>query len=194
MSPALRRPAILPRMEHVGTSHQFAAVAPGTPVTVRAHKYDGKEYRRWQVHFAESIDGGVRLEATFNSYVEGRTPFFGGDKAVEFFYADRGYNIIAGYSPEGLLRACYCNICTPATFVLTPEGPELHFIDLDLDVLVWPDGSCVVTDEDDFAENSVRYAYPEEIQVAAHQAVEELLTAVRDLHPPFDRLGLAAAP
>ncbi len=99
-----------------------------------------QEYRRWQVHFAALIDGGARLEATFASAVEGRTPFFGGDRAVEFFYADRGYNVIAGYAPNGTLRACYCNICTPATFVLTPDGPEVHFIDLDLDVLVWPDG------------------------------------------------------
>lgn len=161
-------------------------------MAVRAHKYDGKEYRRWQVHFVERIAGGARLEAVFNSFVEGRTPFFGGDRAVEFFYADRGYNVIVGYSPDGVLRACYCNICTPATFVLAPEGPEIHFIDLDLDVLVWPDGRCVVTDEDDFAENSVRYAYPVAIQEAAREAVEALLGAVRDRQPPFDRLGLAA--
>ena len=182
------------RVEQSDTSHQFADVAPGTAVAVRAHKYDGKEYRRWQVHFVERIDGGARLEATFNSFVEGRTPFFGGDRAVEFFYADRGYNVIAGYAPEGMLRACYCNICTPATFVLAPEGPEIHFIDLDIDVLVWPDGSCVVTDEDDFAENSVRYGYPVAIQEGAHAAVEALLAAVRDRRAPFDQLGLAAPP
>lgn len=181
-------------MEQADTNHHFYAVAPGTAVLVRAHKYDGKEYRRWQVHFVEHIDGGVRLETIFSSFVEGRTPFFGGDRAVEFFYADRGYNIIVGYSPEGVLRACYCNICTPATFVLSPEGPEIHFIDLDLDVLVWPDGSCVVTDEDDFAENSVRYGYPLELQQDARAAVAALLAAVRDRQTPFDQLGLAAAP
>jgi uncharacterized protein len=181
-------------MEYEDTSHKFAAVAPGIAVAVRAHKYDRQEYRRWQVNFVELIGGGARLEAIFNSFVEGRTPFFGGDRAVEFFYADRGYNVIVGYSPDGELRACYCNICTPATFVLAPEGPEIHFIDLDLDVLVWPDGSCVVTDEDDFAENSVRYAYLAAIQDAAREAVEALLAAVRDRQPPFDRLGLAAAP
>jgi protein associated with RNAse G/E len=180
-------------MEREDTSQQFAAVAPGTAVAVRAHKYDGREYRRWQVHFVELVGGGVHLEAIFNSFVEGRTPFFGGDRAVEFFYADRGYNVIAGYAPDGTLRACYCNICTPATFVLAPDGPEIHFIDLDLDVLVWPDGSCIVTDEDDFAENSVRYAYPATIQEGARTAVEALLTAVRDRQPPFDCLGLPAA-
>lgn len=181
-------------MDELTDASLIASLAPGTAVTVRAHKYDGREYRRWQVFFVEAIPGGALLDAVFNSFVEGRTPFFGGDRAVECFYSDRGYNVIAGYAPDGALRACYCNICTPATFVATAEGPEIHFVDLDLDVLVWHDGGCVVTDEDDFAENSARYAYPPETIAAARNAVEALLAAVRDRSAPFDRLGLAAAP
>lgn len=175
------------------TADRFADLAPGTPVTVRAHKYDGHEYRRWQVHHAAPIAGGARLEGVFNSFVEGRTPFFGGDRAVEFFYADRGYNVIVGYAPDGALRACYCNICTPATFVLGVDGPEVHFVDLDLDVLVWPDASCVVTDEDDFAANGARYGYSSATVRAARAAVAALIAAVRDRRPPFDALGLPAA-
>ena len=180
-------------MKRVDSAAFFSTIAPGTPVTVRAHKYDGREYRRWQVFFVEVVPGGVLLDGVFNSFVEGRTPFFGGDRAVEFFYADRGYNIVTGYAPDGTLRACYCNISTPSVFVQTAEGPEVHFIDLDLDVLVWPDGSCVVTDEEDFAENSVRYGYPPAIERDARAAVDALLAAVRDRSAPFDSLGLAAA-
>ena len=119
----------------------FAAVPAGTAVAVRAHKYDGVEYRRWQVHLVELRPGGGVFDAIFDKRVEGRTPFFGGDRAVEFFSADRGYNVLAGFAPDGALRACYCNICLPAAFVVAADGPELHFIDLDIDVLVWPDGS-----------------------------------------------------
>ena len=180
-------------MSDVDSETFFATIVPGTALTVRAHKYDGREYRRWQAFFVETVPGGALLEAVFNSFVEGRTPFFGGDRAVEFFYADRGYNVITGYAPDGTLRACYCNICIPASFVQAPEGPEIHFIDLDLDVLVWPDGGCVVTDEDDFAENIVRYSYPQAIQDDARAAVDALLAAVRDRGAPFDRLGLAEA-
>jgi len=180
-------------MNSSDTAARFAITPPGTAVTIRAHKYDGHEYRRWLVHFVGPIAGGARLEATFNSLVEGRTPFFGGDRAVEFFYDDRGYNVIVGYAPDGTLRACYCNICTPATFVLTQDGPEIHFIDLDLDVLVWPDGRCVVTDEDDFATNGARYGYPPAIRRAARDAVAALLHAVRERQDPFDQLGLSEA-
>src|SRR4051812_41416895 len=113
----------------------------GTPVTVRALKYDGHEYRHWQATYSAAVTGGMMLEAIFSKVVEGRTPFFGGDRAVEYFYSDRDYNVIAGYAPDGILRACYCNICTPAQFAETPSGAEISFVDLDLDFLVWPDGS-----------------------------------------------------
>ncbi len=73
----------------------------------------------------------------------------------------------------------------------TSDGPEVHFVDLDLDVLIWPDGSCVVTDEDDFATNSTRYSYPPAIEHDARAAVAALLEAVRELLAPFDQLGLS---
>lgn len=170
----------------------FGGVVPGTPVTIRAQKYDGQEYRRWQVEFAALVDGGARLEAVFSKVVEGRTPFFGGDRAVEFFYANRGYNVIAGFGPDGTLRACYCNICTPARFVLGADGPEVHFIDLDLDVLVWADGSCIVTDEDDFARNSDHYGYSVATRQEARAAVAALQRAVAAREDPFHALGLVA--
>lgn len=179
-------------MEEQGGPEVFAALAPGTAITIRAFKYDGREYRHWQADFAATVSGGVVLEAVFSAVVEGRTPFFGGDRAVEYFYADRGYNVIAGYDAAGALRACYCNIATPASFVAGADGPEIHFTDLDLDVLVHPDGRCEVTDEDDFARNSVVYAYPSAVREGARGAVSALLEAVDLRRAPFDLIGLAA--
>ncbi|MGN6361041.1 MAG: DUF402 domain-containing protein [Thermomicrobiales bacterium] len=169
-------------------AHPFAAVPVGTMVTIRAHKYDSAEYRRWTIEFAGAFAGGVRLETIFSSVVEGRTPFYGGDRAVEFFYTDRGYNIIAGFAPDGTPRGCYCNICRPAELVAGVDGPEVHFVDLDLDVIIAPDGACTVTDEDEFAQNAVRYGYPAAVQRAARRAVTKLLTAVRERQAPFDEL------
>jgi protein associated with RNAse G/E len=164
----------------------------GTPVTVRALKYDGHEYRRWQATYSAAVTGGMVLEAIFSKVVEGRTPFFGGDRAVEYFYSDRGYNVIAGYAPDGTLRACYCNICTPAQFLETPSGGEISFVDLDLDLLVWPDGRYELLDEDEFVQNSATYRYPQEVQAAARAAVSALQNAVREQIAPFDQIGLCS--
>ena len=171
----------------------FAGLPAGATVTVRALKYDGAEYRRWACRFAATVAGGVRLEAVFEPVVEGRTPFFGGDRAVEYFYTDRGYNVIAGYAPDGALRACYCNIATPARLAVAPGGAEVSFVDLDIDVLVAPDGACVVTDEDEFAANARRYGYAPAVRDGARAAVAALLAAVRERRPPFDRIGLDPA-
>ena len=164
----------------------------GTPVTVRALKYDRHEYCRWEAMYSAAIVGGAALEAISSTVVEGRTPFFGIDRAVKYFSTDRGYTMIAGYAPEGSLRACYCNICTSAHVADTPTGSEISFVDLDLDLLVWSDGRCVLTDEDEFAQNSVAYRYPQDVQAAARAAVSALQHAVCGHHHPFDRIGLLA--
>lgn len=162
----------------------------GAEVLVRALKYNGVEYRRWSARVETMTPEQIVLGAVFGPEVEGRTPFRGGDRALEFFYTSRGYNIIAGFSPAGVPRGCYCNICLPAAVVNAPSGGEIHFVDLDIDVLVAPDGTCVVADEDEFAVNARRFAYPEPVRAAARSAVDELLAAVRDRRSPFDRLGL----
>ena len=171
----------------------FPGLPAGTTITVRALKYDGAEYRRWSGTLRGRVAGGIVIEAVFSAVVEGRTPFFGGDRAVEWFWSDRGYNVIAGYAPDGALRALYCNICAPAEFVVGDDGPELRFLDLDLDVLVRPDGACVVTDEDEFARNAERYGYPLPVREGARASVAALLDAVRARRPPFDAIGLGAA-
>ena len=150
----------------------------GTPVTIRALKYDGREYRRWEAAYSAAVSGGMVLETIFSAVVERRKPFFGGDRAMEYFYTDRGCDVIAGYAPNGSLHACYCNICTPAQFTDTPTGAEFSFVDLDLALLIWPAGRCELTDEAEFAQNSVRYGYPQEVQAAARAAVSALQHAV----------------
>lgn len=164
----------------------------GAEVTVRALKFDRVEYRHWSARLRDISAGQVVLDATFGPEVEGRTPFFGGDLALEFFYMTRNYNVIAGFSPSGELRGCYCNICLPAQVIAGPQGGEVHFVDLDIDVVIEPDGGCTVTDEEEFVANSARYRYPTAVQAAARSAVADLLDAVAWRESPFDRLGLPA--
>lgn len=173
-------------------AHPFANLQPGDAITVRALKYDGTAYRRWVGHFCARAATSVSLMATFGPEVEGRSPFFAGDGAREYFYTDRHYNVIAGYAPDGVLRACYCNICQPARFLLTDAGAELRFVDLDIDVLVEPDGRCIVTDEDEFARNAQTYHYPAPVRAAAQAAIVTLLQHVRERQAPFDTIGLLA--
>ncbi len=92
----------------------------------------------------------VLLEAFFN---RDDTPFHGillgrGDRFVEIFYTDRWYNIFEIHDrSDDLLKGWYCNICLPAAL----SGEQVSYVDLALDLLVYPDGRQLVLDEDEFS-------------------------------------------
>ena len=70
-----------------------------------------------------------------------------GDKFVETYYSDRGYNIFEIYDrDDGALKGYYCNVTRPARFV---DG-RVEYEDLFLDLWVGADGIQTVLDEDEF--------------------------------------------
>lgn len=71
-----------------------------------------------------------------------------GDRFVETYYTDRWYNIFEIHDrDDDRLKGWYCNIGYPAEI----EDQTLSYVDLALDLLVYPDGRQLVLDEDEFA-------------------------------------------
>ena len=89
------------------------------------------------------------IEAYFN---RDDMPFHGvtfakGDRFVEAYYTDRWYNIFEMYSrDDDHLKGWYCNISRPAEF----QPGRIQYVDLALDLLVYPDGRQLVLDQDEF--------------------------------------------
>jgi uncharacterized protein len=76
-------------------------------------------------------------------------PLRRGDRFVETYFTERWYNIYEIHAREDdSLRGWYCNIGKPALL----DGDCLSYVDLALDLLVFPDGRQVVLDEDEFLE------------------------------------------
>lgn len=70
-----------------------------------------------------------------------------GDRFVETYYTDRWYNIFEIHAhQDDTLRGWYCNIGRPVEI----DGETISYIDLSLDLLVFPDGRQIVLDEDEF--------------------------------------------
>lgn len=105
-----------------------------------------------------------------------------GTISYEYYWLDRWYNIFRFLSPGGNLRNYYCNVNMPARF----ENGVIDYVDLDIDVLVWPDGSHTVLDMDEFEENSVRFRYPVEVRAKALASLAELISNKEDRKFPFD--------
>ena len=125
----------------------------------------------------------IVLDAVFEEEV--RHPLIGtieaGTHSTEYFWTDRWYSVFRFQTPAGALLKFYCNLNTPARL----EGGILSFVDLDVDVLVEPDYSYTVLDEDEFELHAELYAYPQTYRDNVRLALGELIRLVESRGFPF---------
>lgn len=94
---------------------------------------------------------GLLIEAFFNRE---DLPFHGitlkkNDRFIERYFSDRWYNIFEIHDTvDDHLKGWYCNVTRPAEF----RPGKIAYVDLALDLLVFPDGKYLKLDEEEFAE------------------------------------------
>ena len=157
----------------------------GEEIEVRSLKHGGRAHRTWRAR-VETLEGPlVVLDAFFAEEV--RHPVLGtieaGTPSKEFFWTDRWYSVFRFGAPRGGgLLNFYCNVNTPVRL----EAGALSFTDLDIDVLVRPDLSYSVLDEDEFERHSEIYSYPPEYRLRARAALGELVSLIEGRQFPFN--------
>ncbi len=111
----------------------------------------------------------VLLEAFFNRQ---DMPFHGiilkqHDRFLELYFSDRWYNIFEIHDrDDDEVKGWYCNVTFPAQM----ENGKITYVDLALDLWVYPDGKQLVLDEDEFEVLEISPEYKN----SALQALEEL--------------------
>ncbi len=109
------------------------------------------------------------LEAFFN---RPDRPFHGivmrkGDRFLEKYFFDRWYNIYEIHDrDDDHIKAWYCNVSRPAEMT----GDRISYVDLALDLLVYPNGEQLVLDQDEFTALDLE----EGVRLKATAALEEL--------------------
>jgi protein associated with RNAse G/E len=155
-------------------------------ITVRTYKYDGTEHRHWRAQLTRRENSLLILNAIFEEEIQ--HPLLGiiarGTLSIEFYWLDHWYNIFRFHQPSGELQNFYCNINVPPVF----HRNVLSYIDLDMDILVAPDLSYSVLDEDEFAANIERFKYPLKVQHKSRQALRQLVTLIESRQFPFNDL------
>jgi len=143
-------------------------------ITVNSRKYDLSIRRTWQCELIDRNDPLIVLTGEFDRDVEhsGLGSICKGTISYEYFRLDRWYNIFRFHEPDGSLRNYYCNVTMPPTF----ENGVLDYVDLDIDVIVWPDFSFEVVDRDDFETNALKYGYTDAIRKRTEESVRELVS------------------
>lgn len=144
--------------------------------TVRVIKLNLAEQETWR-YTGEILARDVHsltLRALFN---RADTPFHGvllrrGDPFIEVYFSDRWYNIFQIHDQDsGEIKAWYCNVTRPADI----RADEIRYVDLALDLLVYPDGRQLVLDEDEF-----EALQPDaDLRRSAQTALEDLKRLVR---------------
>lgn len=141
-------------------------------------------HREWRAELLRAEGGLIVVEGVFEEEV--RHPLLGtisaGTLSTEYYWGDRWYSVFRFREPSGELRNYYCNVNTPARL----EDGRLTFVDLDIDVLVAPDFSLRVLDEDEFDAHERLYDYPPEFRGRARGALAEVCELIRLRRFPFD--------
>jgi protein associated with RNAse G/E len=157
----------------------------GAPVVViESRKYDGRLHRTWPARLVSEEGTLVVVEGVFEEQIVHTNlgVIEAGTRSLEFYWTDRWYSVFRFHRPGGELRNFYCNVNAPASF----DGRTLGFVDFDIDLLVAPDFSYTVLDEDEFAEHAERLKYPADTRRKALAAVRELIELVERREFPFD--------
>lgn len=105
-----------------------------------------------------------------------------GTHSLEYYWLDRWYNVFRFAQPGGELRNYYCNVNVPPTL----SGDVLSYVDLDLDILVAPDFSYQILDQEDFEQHALLYDYPTDVKTNAKRALDELIELIDRREFPFN--------
>jgi protein associated with RNAse G/E len=161
-------------------------------VTVRSTRYDGTFRDQFDADLLSAEDGvlTVRVYAGDPSLApEGAVTEIA--TATQILFTDRWYNvnhlheIVSPYN-----NLWYANIAMPATF----DGREIHWIDLDLDVMRDADAGVLLKDVDIFEARTASGYYPPDIVSKVYAARDEVLALAQRGAFPFDRDHQIARP
>ena len=86
-----------------------------------------------------------------------------------FFYKKEWYNILAQLKKYGLFY--YCNIASP--YII--DGNIIKYIDYDLDLRIFPDGTFKVLDKNEYRYHKITMRYSEEIDIIVQDSLNKLI-------------------
>ena len=154
-------------------------------IRVNSRKYDLMVRKSWTCRLVERSDRLLVLIGEFDSEVAhtGLGSIARGTVSKEFYWLDRWFNVFSFSEPDGSFRNFYCNITMPPKF----ENDVLDYVDLDIDVIVWPDGRVDTLDMDDFESNSIRFGYPDDVRENALDSLSELQRTIDAGEFPFEK-------
>lgn len=159
-------------------------LTPGQSIPVASTKFDGSLHYRYTMQVVSTDDGCLRAWAPFGTAMHSYRGELTADRPfLMLYYGDRDWNLEIMWEPDWTPNKHYVNIALPATW----DDGTVRWVDLDLDVSWWADGTLRLLDEDEFAEHRDRFGYPEWLVERAWKAVDEVQGMIDRRRWPFDQ-------
>ncbi len=147
----------------------------GKKYVIHSYKHNGHIHRSWdeavllEIHKNYLIFGNNKTKVVES---DGRT-WHTKEPAIIYFFKDKWYNIIGQYKKNGIYY--YCNIASP--FII--EEDTIKYIDYDLDLRVFPDGSFKVLDRGEYKYHKKLMNYSDDIDYVLKGELTNLINMVR---------------
>lgn len=143
----------------------------GDCLQIQCYKHNKKPHRSWDEAVVLDIqddyivfgDNKTLVIESDGSYWKTKEP------AILYFFKDRWYNIIVQLKKNGIYY--YCNIATP--FLI--EDNTIKYIDYDLDLRVFPNGSYKILDRMEYQYHKKIMHYSKELDCVINGALDELI-------------------
>lgn len=148
---------------------------------IHCYKHNKKIYKVWEEAILLDVRDNCMIFANNRTKVieaDGRS-WRTKEPAVMYFFTDKWFNIIGQYKKDGIQY--YCNIASP--FVI--DGGAVKYIDYDLDLRVFPDGSFKVLDYGEYNYHKSQMNYSEDLDFILRSELTNLIGMVRNKEWPF---------
>ena len=157
-------------------------VEVGEFVHVQSFKHNGSLHRTWSKALVVDVKENFVVAVTDHTWVvesDGRR-WLTKEPAICFYYDDKWFNIISMVRKAGIYY--YVNLASPSLY----DGEAIKNIDYDLDIKVFPDGTYIVLDENEYMYHASKMNYPENIKKIINNELEELIEMIKNKKDPFN--------
>ena len=155
----------------------------GENFTIHCYKHNGEIHRSWDeavvlgIHKDYLVFGNKKAKVN-NS--DGKI-WYTKEPAIIFYYKNKWYNIICQFKTNGIYY--YCNIASPTII----EGKVIKYIDYDLDLRVFPNGSFKILDRMEYKYHKKQMHYSNRLDFILKYELGNLIDMVRVREMPFDK-------
>ena len=153
----------------------------GGHYVIHCYKHDAKIHKIWEEAVLLEIRGNCLVFGNDRTKViesDGRS-WKTREPAIMYFFKDKWYNIIGQYKKDGI--QFYCNIASP--YVI--DANAVKYIDYDLDLRVFPDGSFKVLDRGEYNYHKTQMKYSKDLDFIIRKELSNLIDLVRSKEWPF---------